>query len=52
MTDGLQETPTVFIVDDDPAIRFGMEVLMQSVGLNFEIFHSADAFLEHYSKDK
>lgn len=52
MTDKSQETPTVFIVDDDPAIRLGMEALMQSIGLKFEIYHSADDFLEHYSQDK
>lgn len=43
---------TVFIVDDDQAIRHAMELLMRSVGLRYEIFHSGDDFLEHYSPDR
>lgn len=43
---------TVFIVDDDQAIRHAMELLMRSVGLGYEIFHSGDDFLEHYSPEK
>jgi two-component system response regulator FixJ len=38
--------PTVFIVDDDAAIRFAMQALMDSVNLEHEIFGSADEFLE------
>ena len=30
--------PTVFVVDDDPAIRFAMQALMDSVNLGHEIF--------------
>lgn len=47
-----QDSPAVFIVDDDPAIRLGMTALMRSVNLNHKIFQSADDFLEHYSKDR
>lgn len=43
---------TVYIVDDDQAIRHAMELLMRSVGLNYEIFHSADEFLATYHKDR
>lgn len=43
---------TVFIVDDDQAIRHAMELLMRSVGLDFEIYHSGDDFLAAYSADK
>jgi len=43
--------PTVYIVDDDQAIRHAMELLMRSVGLDYEIFHSADDFLERHSVD-
>ncbi len=39
--------PTVFIVDDDPAIRFAMQALMDSVNLAHEIFPSGDEFLEN-----
>lgn len=37
--------PTVFIVDDDSAIRVAMQALLESVGLQHEILPSADAFL-------
>ena len=50
MTDA--KNPSVFIVDDDQAIRYAMQALMESVGLNYEIFHSADQFLEQFSLDK
>lgn len=38
--------PTVFVVDDDPAVRTSMERLIRSVGWKAETFASADAFLE------
>ena len=41
-----EKSPTVFIVDDDAAIRFAMQALMDSVNLSHEIFASADEFLE------
>lgn len=44
--------PTVYIVDDDQAVRRAMELLMQSVGLNHEIFHSADEFLAGHSNER
>ena len=46
MTHHGDEKPTVFIVDDDPAIRFGMQALMDSVNLVHEIYPSGDEFLE------
>ena len=46
MTPQSKQSPTVFIVDDDAAIRFAMQALMDSVNLNHEIFASADEFLE------
>jgi len=45
MTPQSKQSPTVFIVDDDAAIRFAMQALMDSVNLNHEIFASADEFL-------
>jgi len=38
MTPQSKQSPTVFIVDDDAAIRFAMQALMDSVNLNHEIF--------------
>lgn len=43
---------TVFVVDDDQAIRHAMELLMRSVGLEHEIFHSGDEFLSRYSAQR
>ncbi len=47
-----EQTPTVFIVDDDAAIRFAMQALMDSVNLNHEIFASADDFLEKITEQR
>ncbi len=49
MTDSSDKAPTVFIVDDDPAIRFAMQALMDSVNLPHEIFGSGDEFLEAFT---
>ena len=46
------QTSTVYIVDDDQAIRHAMELLMRSVGLDYEIFHSGDDFLASHTNDR
>jgi two-component system response regulator FixJ len=46
MTNKPEEAATVFVVDDDPAIRFAMQALMESIHLKHEIFASGDEFLE------
>ena len=46
MTENSNSSQTVFIVDDDPAIRIGMQALMESVNIAHEIFASADEFLQ------
>ncbi|MDH3351524.1 MAG: response regulator transcription factor [Gammaproteobacteria bacterium] len=46
MTQIQDKQPTVFIVDDDPAIRFAMQALMDSVNIEHEIYASGDEFLE------
>ena len=51
MNDNSQQS-TVYIVDDDQAIRHAMELLMRSVGLDYEIFHSGDEFLAGHSNDR
>jgi len=40
--------PTVFVVDDDAAVRQSFEWLVGSVGLRTETFESARAFLKAY----
>ncbi len=52
MNNQSRQTPTVFIVDDDAAIRFAMEALMESVNLPYEIYDSADDFLGKESKQR
>jgi FixJ family two-component response regulator len=40
--------PTVFVVDDDAAIRKSLRLLVQSVSLAVETFESAQQFLDNY----
>jgi two-component system, LuxR family, response regulator FixJ len=40
--------PTVFIVDDDQAIRNSLKWLIESVSMQVETFDSADAFINAY----
>lgn len=47
-----EEAPTVFVVDDDPAIRFAMQALMDSINLKHEIYSSGDEFLEKVSEKR
>lgn len=46
MTESSDNSQTVYIVDDDAAIRIAMQALLESVNLKHEIFASADEFLE------
>jgi len=41
----MANTPTVFVVDDDPSVRTAVERLLTSVGLPCETFGSATEFL-------
>ncbi|MDP2958922.1 MAG: response regulator [Longimicrobiales bacterium] len=43
-----ESRPTVFIVDDDPAVRESMAMLMASAGLSARGFASARDFLDSY----
>jgi FixJ family two-component response regulator len=40
--------PTVFIVDDDPAVLKGLSRLLRSAGFTVETFPSSQDFLNHY----
>jgi FixJ family two-component response regulator len=40
--------PTVFVVDDDPAVRESLSWLIESVGLRVETYGSAREFLRAY----
>ena len=39
---------TVFVVDDDEAVRRAVELLLESVGLSSQTYASAESFLEGY----
>ncbi len=41
---------TVFVVDDDDAVRDSLRWLMRSVGLSVETFSSAQSFLDGYDR--
>ena len=44
----MEQQPTVFVVDDDPAVRKGIQFLVDSVNLPFADFSSAQEFLNDY----
>ncbi len=43
---------TVFIVDDDDAVRDSLGLLMRSVGMHTEVYDSAESFLSAYDPEK
>ena len=45
------QEPTVFIVDDDEAVRDSLVFLMKSVGRKAQAFPSAQAFLDQFTND-
>lgn len=46
------EPPTVFVVDDDNAMRNSLAWLLESVGLRVKTFASATEFLESYTAEQ
>lgn len=44
--------PTVFIVDDEEAVRDSLQWLLESSGLTVALFDSAEAFLSSYQPDQ
>ncbi|MBB1126569.1 response regulator transcription factor [Thiospirillum jenense] len=45
------DTPWVFVVDDDQAMRSSLQWLIESVGMQVRTFSSADEFLAAYELD-
>jgi two-component system response regulator FixJ len=43
---------TVFVVDDDPAVRHSLAWLIESVGLRVKTYPSAQSFLDAYDDDQ
>ena len=48
MSDPAFNKATVFVVDDDQAMRNSLKWLIESVGMQVESFSSADEFLAQY----
>jgi two-component system, LuxR family, response regulator FixJ len=44
--------PTIFVVDDDTAVRDALKLLLRSVGHAVETYSSAQEFLEAYGEDR
>lgn len=44
--------PTIFVVDDDSAVRDALKLLLRSVGQAVETYGSAQEFLDGYSEDR
>ncbi len=48
----MQDQPTVFVVDDDAAMRDSLRWLIESIDLSVQTFENAAAFLEAYRPDQ
>jgi two-component system, LuxR family, response regulator FixJ len=44
--------PTIFVVDDDSAVRDALKLLLRSVGQAVETYGSAQEFLDAYGEDR
>ncbi|MCP4709504.1 MAG: response regulator transcription factor, partial [Planctomycetes bacterium] len=44
--------PTVFVIDNDQAVREGLSLLIKSVGLNVETYSSAQEYLEAFNPSR
>lgn len=51
-TDTLLERPLVYVTDDEPSVREALGNLLQSVGLQVELFASATAMLDAAAADR
>ena len=47
-----EAAPVVFVVDDDPSIRRAIKILLESVGLELELFGSAQEFVAGRPADR
>ncbi|MCH7885971.1 MAG: response regulator transcription factor [Planctomycetes bacterium] len=48
----MESKPTVFVVDDDSAVRHSLRWLLESAGLLVETFETAQAFLQAYHPER
>ena len=47
-----EKTPTIFVVDDDDAVRTALRLLIKALGLPVETFASAQEFLDSFDADR
>ena len=47
----MPDTPIVYIIDDDEAVRNSLSMVLQSVDLNPRSYASASEFLNHYDRN-
>ena len=45
----MSKDPTIFVVDDDPAVLDSLQALLGSIGFQVESYDSGEAFLKAYS---
>ena len=45
----MDTVPTVFVLDDDPAVRNSLQWLLESVGLKVETYESSEEFIGAYA---
>jgi FixJ family two-component response regulator len=50
--EGAMSDATVFVVDDDPAMRESLSFLIGSVGIRVKTFENAHAFLDQYDSEE
>lgn len=48
----MTQEATVYVVDDDPAVRDSVSALVNSAGLRVQTFPSAETFLQEYKPEK
>jgi len=48
----MKPDPTVFVVDDDEAVRDSLDLLIESAGYNVETYASGEDFLDTYTEDR
>jgi RNA polymerase sigma factor (sigma-70 family) len=48
----METDPTVFVVDDDAAVRESLQWLIKTAGLNVECYGTAQEFLDVYDKSR
>jgi two-component system, LuxR family, response regulator FixJ len=48
----MEETPTLFLVDDDPSVLDSLRTLAQTLGLQSETYPGAEEFLAEFREDQ